>query len=859
LAIRYYRRKLVLYRLLLVITLSFELLHKVLQVLIPLVFGVLTKPNFAYFRRTYMKYRILFLTVFFAAGLSAQNQDIVCYYNDPGKHERNRNIDITQMKLDVSFVPEEGKVIGKVTHSFVSLQDKIDTIFLDGPGIIISAATLDGKSIKTRQNKDGIICDVGLKNNYKSSHVLVLEYTAKPKKGIYFIGWNVSKIDDTKRQTRKQIWTQGQGIDNRHWIPMIDDRGDKFITEVFVKFNKEYQVLSNGDLLVKKDNKDGTNTWNYRINHQHAGYLLMLAIDKYAVKSTKTKRGTPIHFWYYHEHPEKLEPSSMFSERIIEFLEDEIGVAYPWGSYSQVMVQDFLYGAMENTSATTFGDFFWVDSRGFLDRNYIGVNAHEATHQWFGDLITARNDADHWLQESFATFYPGLFTGSVYGPDETSWYFRGSMNGALAAGEKNSLPVRNSEGGTARHYPKGASVLYMLQHVMGRDNFRRGVQLYLQRHSFSGVETRDFELAMVDATGMNMDWFFDQWIYRGGEPHFRVSWQSVAGGTEINIDQIHKMEQTVGLFKMPVDIAVYYSDGTIERVHPVIDKITQKILVPNNGKMPVEFVLFDEGSFILKKLSFKRSFSEIEAQLIKAENFMDRYDALLALGEYPMDKKRSLLLDAFGREKNKYFLAEVVKQLSKDSTLSSEFMHRAYSNTNVEVRKALIQNLPVNPNTQAIFEKALRDSSYNIIETALLKIWDTYPGSKTSLLENIKDLDGQAQALHIRYLELGTEVFPDMKPQFIGYLANLTGEKYEFRTRINAMQALQRLNALNAEITVNLFDAMLNFNSRLNAPTKDVLMYFKQQNAYARLMRQQLEAGNYTAAQKTKISEAIGL
>lgn len=806
-----------------------------------------------------MKYRILFLLTLCSAWLGAQNQDIVCYYNDPGKHERSRNIDITSMKLEVSFTPEEGKVSGKVTHSFISLQDKIDTIFLDGPGIAITAATLDGKTIKTRQNANGIICESALKNSYKSSHILVLEYTAKPKKGIYFIGWNVDKIDDAKRQTRKQIWTQGQGIDNRHWIPMIDDRGDKFVTEVFVKFNKEYQVLSNGDLLGKKDNKDGNYVWNYRINHQHAGYLLMLAIDKYAVKSTKTKRGTPIHFWYYPEHPEKLEPSSLYSERIIEFLEDEIGVPYPWGSYSQVMVQDFLYGAMENTSATTFGDFFWVDSRGFLDRNYIGVNAHEATHQWFGDLITARNDADHWLQESFATFYPGLFTGSVYGPDETSWYFRGSMNGALAAGEKNSLPVRNSEGGTARHYPKGASVLYMLQHVMGRDNFRRGVQLYLQRHSFSGVETRDFELAMLDATGMNMDWFFDQWIYRGGEPHFKVSWQAIGNNTEITIDQIHKMEQTVGLFKMPVDIAVYYSDGTIDRVSPVIDKITQKIVIPNGGKMPVEFVLFDEGSFILKKLTFKRSFGEIEAQLTKAENFIDRYDALLALGEYPIDKKRSLLLAAFDRERNKYFQAEVVKQLAKDSALGMEFIQKAYSNPNVEVRKALIQHLPLNTTTSPVFEKALKDSSYNLIETALLKLWESYSGSRTALLENIKDLDGQALALHIRYLELGTEVFPDMRQQFTGYLANLTGPKYEFRTRINAMQALQRMNALNAEIANNLFDAMLNFNSRLNAPTKEVLVYFKQQNAYSKLLKQQLEAGNYTPAQKARLKEALGL
>ncbi|MBS3912888.1 MAG: M1 family metallopeptidase [Bacteroidetes bacterium] len=802
-----------------------------------------------------------FLLLFFLLvirSLSAQTQDMVCYYNDPGKHERNRNVDVTNMKLEVSFKPEAGMVTGKVTHTFSCLQSNIDTIFLDGPAIVIQNAWLDGKSISTRKNANGIICETGLKNAYQTTHTLVLEYTATPKRGIYFIGWNVAGVDDPVHQTRKQIWTQGQGIDNRHWIPMIDDRGDKFVTEVFVQFQKEYNVLSNGNLIAKKDNKDGTLTWNYKINHQHAGYLLMLAIDKYAVKSTRTKRGTPIHFWYYPEHPEKLEPSSMYSERIIEFLEDEIGVAYPWGSYSQVMVQDFLYGAMENTSATTFGDFFWVDSRGFLDRNYIGVNAHEATHQWFGDLITARNDADHWLQESFATFYPGLFTGSVYGADETPWYFRGNMNGALAAGEKNSLPVRNSEGGTARHYPKGASVLYMLQHVMGRENFRRGVQLYLKEHGFSGVETRDFELAMIDASGMNMDWFFDQWIYRGGEPNYKVSWQALDDATEVSVEQIHKMENTVGLFKMPVDFAIYYADGSIERRTVVIDKISHKIKFQNTSNKKVDFVLFDEGSFILKKLTYDKSLEGWMKQYQKAEFMMDRYDAIVAIGKFPIEKRREFLRRAFETETNKNILTEIAKQLAKDSDTDIAWCNRIYSSKYVEVRRVFIQNLPAGLSTIPIFENALKDSSYQIIETALLKIWDIYPGSKNALLDQIKFLEGQAMALRVRYLELGTEIFPDMKAQFIGQLTNLCGAKYEFRTRINAMQALQRMNLLNENIAANLFDALLNFNTRLNAPAKDVVDYFKQQTAYARILRKQLDSPVYDAVSKARLAEILG-
>lgn len=796
-----------------------------------------------------------------ALRLGAQHNDLLCYHDDPGRHERNRNIDVEHMKLDVAFVPTEGKVLGTVTHTFKCLQDQVDTIFLDGPGIMVDSAWLDGKLITTRSNADGVIALTSLSKAYSTSHILKIRYTALPKRGIYFIGWNVKDIPDPVRMTRRQIWTQGQGIDNRHWIPMIDDRGDKFVTEVMVKFDKTYNVLSNGQLISNKENKDKTTrTWHYKINNRHAGYLLMLAIDKYAVKKTTTSRGTPIQFWYYPEHPERLEPSSMYSEKIIEFLEDETGIRYPWGSYSQVMIQDFLYGAMENTSATTFGDFFWVDKRAFLDRNYIGVNAHEATHQWFGDLITARNDADHWLQESFATFYPGLFTGSIYGPDETHWYFRGNMNGALAAGEKNSLPVRNSEAGSARHYPKGASVLYMLQHVMGRDNFRRSIKLYLERHGFNGVMTSDLEKAIIDATGMNMDWFFDQWIYRGGEPHYKVSRQDLPEGTWFTVEQIHKMEPTVGVFRMPVDFAVYYTDGSTDRKTIMVDKAFQKVFIPNTGKT-VSFALFDEGSFILKKATYEKSLNELKAQLAGAQFMLDRYDALLALARYPLADKQEALKAAFDREKHKSLKAEIVKQMLQGENADIAFGMAAYSSPMVEVRRAAVDHLPVNNQTAPVLEKALKDSSYFIIETALLKLWENpaYENRKATLLENINMLDGYTNNLKIRYLELATEAFPDQKGVCLSQLASMAGEQYEFRTRVLAMQALQRLNACNEKAVRSLYDALLNFNSRLSGPAKDVLAYFRQQTANRRIMQSVLEKGNYTPAEKAIIRQGAGI
>jgi aminopeptidase N len=794
--------------------------------------------------------------------LSAQHNDLLCYHNDPGRHERNRNVDVEHMKLEVEFAPAEGKVFGIVTHTFRCLQNTIDTIYLDGPGIKVDSAWLNGKAIAVRSTETGIVCLTKISNAVDSRQILKIKYTANPKRGIYFIGWKLGQIEDPVRMSRRQIWTQGQGIDNRHWIPMIDDRGDKFVTEVLVRFDKEYNVLSNGQLLSNKENKDKkTRTWHYKINNRHAGYLLMLAIDKYAVKKTTTKRGTPIQFWYYPEHPDRLEPSSRYSERIIEFLEDETGVSYPWGSYSQVMIQDFLYGAMENTSATTFGDFFWVDSRSFLDRNYVTVNAHEATHQWFGDLITARNDADHWLQESFATYYPGLFVGNVYGDDEMHWYFRGNMNGAISAGEKNSLPVRNSESGSARHYPKGASVLHMLQHVMGRDNFRRGIKLYLDRYSFNGVTTADLEKAMLDATGMNMDWFFDQWIYRGGEPHFQVSKQMVTGGIELSIEQIHKMEPTVGAFTAPVDFAVYYTDGSADRKTITINKQFQKVILPVANGKEVAFVLFDEGSYILKKVTFTKSNAELISQFQNAKFLLDRYDALMAMSKWPIAEKREVLKAAFLRETHKSIRAEITKQLLQGSEADVDFGMQAFGSAQTEVRRAVIDHLPLNEKTAPIFEKALTDSSYFTIEAALLKLWEfePYKQKRTEMLEKIKSLDGYIFNIRIRYLELSTDVYPEKREAHVSQLAELCGDKYEFRTRVNAMQALQRLNVCNEKVVSNLYSCLLNFNSRLSGPAKDVLAYFKQQTNGSRTLKSVMESGAYSSDEKKQIKQLLGI
>lgn len=801
------------------------------------------------------RYFFLFSVLYIGLANLSYGQEHNCYIKDDRASERDHQIDVSHMKVDVEFEVEIGKVIGEVTHTFTSLRESIDTLFFDGPGIEIESAKLNGKKVKFTQNNDGIVLRFNNPLTWNKEYQVVFKYSATPSKGLYFIGWNAPEHNAPREMTRRQIWTQGQGIDNRHWIPMYDDMNDKFVTETVITFDKEYKVLSNGDLLSKKE-KGNNIVWHYKLNNPHAGYLLMLAIDTYNIKETKTSRGTPVQFWYYPEHEEKLEPTSMYTEEIIEFLEDETGVPYVWGTYAQVMVQDFMYGAMENTSATIFGDFFNVDKRAFHDRNYIGVNAHELTHQWFGDLITARSSAHAWLQESFATYYAKIFFETIQSVDEVKWIQRNEANSALNASLKDNYPIMHTSAGSSRIYSKGSTVLQMMRYVMGDAHYKKAINHFLTTYKFKNCDTDDFRNAIIDATGMNLDWFFEQWIKKDGEPFYEVSYAKIANGTQISVEQIQEQTAATGLFKMPINFAVYYTDGSIERKQQWIEKRHTFVTIPNENNKEISFVLFDENSEITKKVKFEKSYEELQNQLLHAKHMMDRYDAAVALKSYDLEKKKELFIKAFNQEEFWGVRSEIANQLA--SLEDVQILKTIYADVHAGVRKALITNLPTNEMTSEILLSALYDSSYKAVEYALNKIMESGLDRKVkskamnaTLMQN-----GHNNNIKIAYLEHGVDFYSEENYQYKSLLVSYASNLYEFRTRIAAMQALKRLNIFNKELLGNLIDASISNNRRLAGPARKVYHYFKEQPAYAKIIQEHFASVRYDSLKYEKIKKA---
>ena len=769
-------------------------------------------------------------------------------YQEPQYEPTEHPVDMLHLRLEVRFEPEHGIVHGRVTHLFRVLRERLDSLVLNGPGIRILGAWQRGKPIRAGTSGDFITLTFASPLSWNDTDSVTIEYEAHPHLGIFFVGW-----DDPTERGRKQIWTQGQGTNNRYWIPCFDHQNDKLTTETIITFDSSYEVLSNGELLSREDRGDGTSTWHYRLSKPQSTYLIMIGIGKYGIDHRRSSSGVPLALWYYPDEPERVGPTYQYSAEIIDFLERATGVPYPWESYAQIPVRDFLHGGMENTTATVFTDNYYVDARLALEKNYTAVNAHEAAHQWFGDFITARSGRMAWLHESFATFYTKLFMRHQFGEDEYQWQRHLEQETALAASAVNRLPILHSQAGSARAYQKGSAVLDMLMHTVGEASFRRVIRSYLQAHAYATVESNDFYLAFQDVLGLSPFWFFDEWIYHGGEPHYQVSYASSerAGegyGTEVTVRQIHPRDELVGLFRMPIDIELHFRDGSVARQQALIEDETETVWFAHAKNRAVSYVLFDPGSLILKRLTFERTAEELSAQAEHAPLMIDRYDALVALRQFPLKSRRTLLENTYHRETFRALRAEALAQLAIDADEGVlTVLREAVRDPSAEVRATLIDSLrSIPPVLRADLETLLEDSSARVAASALKKLTAVYPERRDTYLERSAGNNGLGDALLILRFELAAA---NGDRSALDSLIDLAGQSYGYATRVEAFGALQRLNVLTPEAVMALYQAMTYWNARLRGPATAVAKAMGAQRAYRSLFGACYESGHWSPDQ----------
>ncbi|WP_445957934.1 M1 family metallopeptidase [Yeosuana sp.] len=422
--------------------------------------------------------------------------------------QQTKYVDFKTAQADISFGDlKQQEVIGTVIYEFDILK-KTDSIYLDAIDFTDVSYVLDGTITGDLYDGKHLIIKQLFKR--KSHHKLVVNWKTNPKKAMYFIDWEDPSAGSG------QVWTQGQGKYTSNWLPSIDDMNEKVEFDLKITFNKDFEVIANGS-LTNKQIDDSTTTWHYDMKKPMSSYLVALAIGKYHKKVELSNSGIPLEMYYYPDpdsHRDlKVEPTYRYTKRMFDFLENEIGVPYPWQNYKQVPVKDFLYAGMENTSTTIFSDSFLIDSIAFIDKNYVNVNAHELAHQWFGNLVTESSGKDHWLQEGFATYYALLAEKEIFGNDYYYWRLFEYAQELISQDEADEgTSLINPKASSSTFYKRGAWVLYMLREKVGDVAFKKAIKNYLHKHEFKNVTTSDFISEVEKTSGQDLSKFVGIWI-----------------------------------------------------------------------------------------------------------------------------------------------------------------------------------------------------------------------------------------------------------------------------------------------------------------------------------------------------------
>ena len=561
-----------------------------------------------------------------------------------------RENDLLHTVLRLRFDWEKEQVIGQAELRFKPYFYPVNSVMLDAKGFRFNRIALQGQKDTLRYHYDGQQVSIMLPRPYTrdEEYVLDIDYVATPAesggsaaitsdKGLYFI--NPRGEDPNKP---RQIWTQGETESNSRWFPTIDKPNERTTQEMYVTVDAELETLSNGLLESSTTNADGTRTDYWVMEQPHAPYLFMLAIGDYAIVEDEPWNGIPVNYYVEKEYAADAEAIFPYTPEMLTFFSELVDVPYPWQKYSQVVVRDYVSGAMENTTAVIFGEFMQGHERDLID---VEINekivAHELFHHWFGDLVTCESWANLTLQEGFANYSEYLWMEHQHGRDAADYHLLSEWSGYYgSAGNSGIHPLiwyayaDKEDMFDAHSYNKGGAVLHMLRYYLGDEAFFAGLNKYLSDHAYTAVEVDELRLAFEDVSGRDLQWFFDQWFLSAGHPKLELRYGYDAGTQEATVTVVQTQEPTdeqPAIFQLPVTVDVYDAAGQSIRYTAMVNEREQTLRFPASGEPAL--VVFDAEHVLLAQLDEDRTPAELRFQYQNAPRFFDRYAALARLSE----------------------------------------------------------------------------------------------------------------------------------------------------------------------------------------------------------------------------------
>ena len=654
-----------------------------------------------------------------------------------------RHFDLLHTDLDLSFDYQKEWVNGVAVLTLKPYFYPQKELVLDAQDFEIHAFSLlqNGKEneLNFRYNGQRVIAYLPQEFTAKDTITVKIKYTAKPNenpelgsaaitdtKGLYFIN---PRGEDPNKPTL--IWTQGETEHNSKWFPTIDSPNERMTQEIRLTVDKKYRTISNGLLKSTKQNPDGTRTDHWVMDLPHAPYLAAVIVGDY-VEIKDEWEGMPVSYYVEKEFEEGGKIVFQNTPEMIGFFSKILGVRYPWQKYDQVVVRDFISGAMENTTISVFMDELNLDARAAIDSEWDGIIAHELFHQWIGNYVTNESWANLAMNEAFANYSEYLWYEYKEGKDDADMHHISEMEQYFEESQEKQVDLirffyDDSEDMFDSHsYAKGGRILHMLRRNIGDAAFFESIKQYLTKHSFSSVEVHDLRLAFEQVTGQDLNWYFNQWFLNSGHPtlEYEVDY-SQPENLLLTISQKQDLS-TTPLYKIPFKVSWYYEGKRYEK-ELVLDKAWQQFAIEN--KVPVSELYVDESLELLAEKKSKRGAAHFKKQFSQSTLGVARFEALDSLANAYADDPEVASLAGRGlndpfwaiREAAIMQIAQHPEWLLEISGLEERLLSIAENDPKNTVRQGAIEMLSlVDPDKYSpYFLKWMDHPSYYVAGAAL--------------------------------------------------------------------------------------------------------------------------------------------
>jgi aminopeptidase N len=564
------------------------------------------------FYRTFSVFFILLFFVFLSFAQTPQPD-----------YTRIRTYDVQHYVIRVSFDRSNKVVFGDTTVQFKPLKGNFKTIELDAANLKFASVVLEPQNKNLEYKTIGEKVIVSLDKTYSPDELISVRFkysTTKPKKGVYFID---AHREDGKVVRDSQVWSQGESEEAHFWFPSYDFPDDKATSEEFITVEKGETAIGNGELLETTENANGTRTFHYKMSVAHSSYLTSFVVGTYKkfVETYKNiplgyyvyaKENTPMSFTVLPETNATIPTVYARTKEMIRVYEQLTAIDFPYNKYDQTIVSNFQFGGMENITATTMAD---TEILFTPEGNVMDLVSHELAHSWFGNLVTCKNWSELWLNEGFATFMEAAYREKIFGRED---YLRKVRENALQFMASDAVS-RNRHGlffkaarpdedlfnlnNASITYQKGGAVIHTLRETVGTENFWKAINVYLNRHKFQNVESKNLQTAMEETSGMSLDWFFSQWVYGAGYPKLSVRHNYNPRTKTLNLTVTQTQipdSKTPSAFRLPINVEITTAKGTQNQAIEIkkrtetfslkFDEKPSKIMLDREEKIPLKLV-----------------------------------------------------------------------------------------------------------------------------------------------------------------------------------------------------------------------------------------------------------------------------